>query len=305
MGSSSSDPPPVDQTPQTIPSITNWQGAPGVAVSDFITPLIGQGIPHFEGPVSAGPNALQTQAQGILSQYGSAQNPLLQQAQNPLAFALSGQSSSNINPQATQDFFQRSIYNPAQQNLTRNILPQIGAAYAGPGGGFWSSARAGAQGQAINDFAGRMEGAGAQLAYQDEQARRALAESAAGRSLQAVPLAQQLSQEPAQRAQSLMAGGGIMQAIEDLGIRRELERFRAESPENAPYIQQAMQLMGIPTLSAYQRFAPPEAQGGGFNLGMGLGGGLASGLGAAAIGITNPWALAALAGTGMLAGGLS
>ena len=108
--------------------------------------------------------------------------------------ALSGQPSSTINDQTTSDFIQKNIVNPANQQFQENTLPSISASVAGAG--FLGSQRAKAT-QRASDLSNRnITEASSSLRFQDEQARRDLAEKAANRSANFVPTALNVENNP-------------------------------------------------------------------------------------------------------------
>lgn len=108
--------------------------------------------------------------------------------------ALSGQASTNINPEATEALIQRSIADPARQNFAENTLQQIKGSYAGPG--YWGSARAKAEMKGAENVENQILSQGAQYRYADEQARRTLAESAANRAAGSIPTALNVQNNP-------------------------------------------------------------------------------------------------------------
>lgn len=89
--------------------------------------------------------------------------------------------SSQVNPWATQQFFNNNVYQPAMEQWTNATLPGI---REGMGNNYWSTAR---RQQEQNAAATRDKGLSQQLAnmqYQDEQARRGIADVTQTRQIQ-------------------------------------------------------------------------------------------------------------------------
>jgi hypothetical protein len=100
----------------------------------------------------------------------------------PLGRLLAGIPSTEINPETTRQFYQSNIYEPSMRTWREDTLPSIRESM---GGNFWSTARQSAEQSAATDLQGQLSQAYGQLQYQDEQARRDLAESALSRVLNA------------------------------------------------------------------------------------------------------------------------
>jgi len=121
-------------------------------------------------------------------------NPLMQQTRQAAGRALSGRPSVQVNPQTTEQYIQKAIAEPLRKQYAENTRWAVRGAYAGPG--FWGSSRAKAETKAAQDTEQQIAALAAQARYADEQARRQLAESAANRSLQAIPTALNVQQNP-------------------------------------------------------------------------------------------------------------
>ena len=119
---------------------------------------------------------------------------LVMETQNAASRALSGIPSSQVNTGTTENFIQQGIAAPARQGFERGTLQQIKSSYAGPG--YWGSARAKAEATGRGDVESQINALGSQYRYQDEQAKRELAESAANRSLNAIPSALAVQNNP-------------------------------------------------------------------------------------------------------------
>lgn len=109
----------------------------------------------------------------------------------------SGDPSTEVNEALSREFVQRSIADPAMSRLRQETIPMLNQRFGG-GRGFWGSARLRASQKAVQDTQNQISSQLGQVLYQDEQSRRALAESGLGRALQA----QQFS--PEERASRLL-----------------------------------------------------------------------------------------------------
>ncbi|MCL2025638.1 MAG: hypothetical protein FWG92_02405 [Leptospirales bacterium] len=108
--------------------------------------------------------------------------------QGTLNNILSGRPSSQIDEATTRNYFQNSMYAPAQHQFQTQTMPQINETM---GGNFWSSARQNAQQNAIQDFDRNMNSTLHDLLYQDKQKEYDLNEAAYNRALQGFGLVNQ------------------------------------------------------------------------------------------------------------------
>lgn len=160
---------------------------------------------------------LQTGQQAVVGEQGpevlrkptAPVNPLTSQIQGATSRALSGAPSSEINTGTTEQLIQKSIADPLRRNFQEQTLQNINTAFAGPG--FFGSARAKATIKAGQDVEQQIGSLGSQFRFQDEQARRDLAESAAGRSAASIPTALGVTNNPLVQ-QQLGANIGATQA---------------------------------------------------------------------------------------------
>lgn len=200
----------------------------------------------------------------------------LGQVKDTLGQLLSGQPSTNINPQATQNFFNTNIKQPMQQQFTEEILPQVSEQFEGAGT-YWGGARADAESKATQDFSNSLARELANLQYQDEQARRGLAESAADRSLSALnPAMQQAGigldyglqhaqlqgNLNSQQFQDLLAAASTQNQQESQQFQDYLNRAQTEGQLNSQQFRDMLaksELQGNQQARAYQNYL--QAQG--------------------------------------------
>jgi hypothetical protein len=179
-------------------------------------PQIGQGENVFAGQRVADFSPLQfqslNQAQGYLGSFQPGQGvplfgqqmaqtgqPLWGETGQALGDILGGRGGApQLSMEQANETFNRQYVDPAYRNFSMNTSPLIQEQFAGPG--FWSSARAGAVGDAAGDLGSQLEAQRAGHLWSTEQTNRQLQEAAANRQLAGVPLGQQYSQTPFQRA---------------------------------------------------------------------------------------------------------
>jgi hypothetical protein len=121
-------------------------------------------------------------------------NTYQNQLQGALTQSLSGAPSTNVNADVTEDFYRNSIERPAieqYENVTRPEWMQRVS-------GIHSSARDRLESEGLQNLYGGLAQQRGNLMYQDEQARRDLAESAAGRQMQGIGAASGLSSQEQQ-----------------------------------------------------------------------------------------------------------
>ena len=155
-----------------------------------------------------------------------------------------GQPAFEITPETTEEYYQQAIKAPLMKEWQETVEPMIREAYAGPG--YYGSARAGAQAKGAETLATTLGAQRATLAYQDEQARRAALESAAGReAVGAAPMA-------TAEAGMLGTAGEYSRMIDQEQVQADLQRWlMGEEVEGVtpsqynPFIQLAFQILGL------------------------------------------------------------
>ena len=135
------------------------------------------------GRMSEAEQALYNRALGF-AEGGEPRSPVTQPWGRALGGLLSGQPTTQITPETTEQFFEQAIRAPAMADYerTQSDIKEQQAAQ----GTLYGSGRNEAQARAAERFETGLMGQRANLMYQDEQARRGLAESAAGRQLSAL-----------------------------------------------------------------------------------------------------------------------
>lgn len=210
------------------------------AIMDFLGERI-QG--EMKGPVPIYPNKLYTaktpeEEAYFSSVYGGQANRTA--AINKL---LSGAPAYDINPETTEQFYQESIRKPMMYEWKNVAEPGIKEAYTGPG--YWGSARAQAQTKGAEQLALTLGAKRAELAYQDELAKRAGLESAAAR----MPAGEAAA---ATEAETMGTAGQYARMIDQEKVLSDLQRWLmgetvgGVTPEQYnPFVQLAFQFLGL------------------------------------------------------------
>lgn len=217
----------------------------------YFASRFGRRMAPFKGERVAGISGIEGQGLENLSGMLTADRaPLFGRAEAALTPGLEGAPSTEIRPELTEEFFRKSIYDPALKNLREDIIPEIESQFAG---NFFSSARAGATSEAVGDFGEQQASILAELQYADEQARRGLAESAAGRQLtasgQAVGLGALEEQIGMGRIEASQTFGSLPRRLQQARLDAEFNEWIRTLPEYSPVIEQALRFLGTPGLS--------------------------------------------------------
>lgn len=160
--------------------------------------------------------------------------------QTALKNLLSGTPSTEVNPEATEQYFEQAVRPEMMREFEQVTLPTLRTAYSGPG--YWGSARAGAETKAGSDLAYNLAKSKADLLYKDEQARRDLAESAYEKVL---PTSQYMTE-------TYGGAGEYSRGIEQEKVAENLQRFLMGEEVDGQYslaynpnVALALSLLGI------------------------------------------------------------
>lgn len=137
-----------------------------------------------------------------------------------------------------EDYWQNTIYKPMMKQFSEDILPQIEEGYAGTGG-YWGSARAGAVGKGWRDIADTLAAKRGEMGWNLMQS-----------PLQAVPVANQLSQTEAQIQ-------ALPRLIKQYGLEQQYEEWKRTRPESQKFLDEALTFLQIPTMT--QTETPAES----------------------------------------------
>ena len=273
-------------SPKTISTLDAGQKAVSAKLSPYLAANIGTATQPYGGQLVAGLSPLEQQT---LSRYYAlgqgqtgAQTPLQQGRDTALMSAMSGKAAYTYDPVQSGEMFNQAVYNPSLAQYRQDVLPEMRAPFGAPGGGWASSGHEVAEGRAASDFMTNMAGQRAQWQQGDITASRASQESALGRQLQGAEGATQAGMADLAGLGQQMQAGGLERQLEQNKLQALYDEFIRTRPEYAPFIQQAINYLGIPTMAGYQ---PQQRSYGALGSGLGtLGGYLLGGPWGAAVG---------------------
>jgi len=255
-------------TQRKTPEQTAWLGQ---ALEEY-GPTLGQGEDVFAGTRVAPLTPTQTQAtdvQGFLKQFAPYRDmPMFGETGTALSGVLSGTTgAAPITPEATEQFYKRTIEDPAAARWEESIKPGIREEFAGPG--FWGSARPRAVTKAGTDLSNWLGTQRGQLEWDVGQANRQIEEAKAGRSLAAIQPGMQYGQTPTQEAQARLTGRGevlglstVQQQQQQAEINAAIQTFAEENRLTSEEdMQILMALLGLD-------FTTGTSLGRGFNVGL-------------------------------------
>jgi len=260
----------------TAQNLTTQQG-------DLLRMLLGQtlegvqeGPGIFPGETVAGVSPVQSQAFGSVQNLLSGGVPQANQAlesvlggtqQVPGAVDVQGPTQTAFDPQATQDFFQQSLLDPAMKAFEEDIIPRIQESFIGQNAGRSGAANravAGAGADLASDLSaqlgsilfqsreaqtGREFGAGESFAERSRLAQESAAgrEFGAGQSdlnriLQSIMPALAAELGPAELG---LTAGAQQRGIAQEQLGGEQLKFQQQQPFANPFLAQAFDLLGI------------------------------------------------------------
>lgn len=232
----------TDPSIQTASSMSPGQTALSQKLGPYLTGQIGKSLPGYEGQSVAG---LTPEELAGMSRIRSLTGEPIQGLESAYQRYLTGDPTTQINPETTENFFRKSIYDPSLRDFREDVLPGIEEAYVGPGT-YWGSARADAVREASEGFASDMAGKRAELAYADEQSRRSLSESAADRALNAGQLSTQYGAYDLAKQQAILQTEALPRMLEQAQLDWDYNEYLRTAPENSPYMSMALQYLGVP-----------------------------------------------------------
>lgn len=206
-----------------------WQGA---EAGRGIDPYSGQIAPGATGNQMAAFNA----AGGLLGR-----NPIHENAQGATIRALSGQPAFTVDPAAREQYYRRSVENPARASFNdtlRNVDARYGDRWSLDAGAHKANVY-----DAVSDFETGLAGIRGDLLYQDEMAQRQSQENAANRSIGAVGAG--FGFDANQRANlGTVAGlGGAERSIEGQQLGEDYNKWLMSQPWANPWLGYTGQVM--------------------------------------------------------------
>ena len=234
----------------TKPSGSQWQKPIAGALSNFMMGPggIGQGLPSYPGAMVAPLIPEMEEARQMLAQFSPEAFDVLQNA--AITRALEGRPSYDVSPSATAKYFQAGVANPMLREFDRSIRPRIEEAFAG-GGGLLSSRRAETQSRALEDLAQNLSSQLAQVQMSNQVMQAQLAESAAGRQLQGVGMAETQARAPLARSQALQAAASPFQQLAQQKEQMQYQEWLRTQPAYNPLLQMGQQFLQTPQTVSY------------------------------------------------------
>ncbi len=229
---------------QKFETLTPEQKRVAEAFEKYLTPRIGKGVETYTEPVVAGITPSETAALSRLRTLTGTQYP---EVTSTYLDYLKGRPLYEISPDITKQYYEEAIAKPAIREYKERILPLIEEGYIG-GPGYWSSPRALARERALEDLSESLLAKRAELVYSDELSRRKALESAAERALTAGRGLRELTGEEFTRAKQTLQAEALPRILEQAQLDWNYREFLRTRPESAPYLQYALQFLGIPMM---------------------------------------------------------
>ena len=214
---------------------------------------VGQGLEGYRGQFTAGLSGLERGGLSSMANLlGSGMPDIFNQGVSALTDPLSGDPTTEISPELTEQYFTEGIYNPMFRSMQEDIIPEIEGAYAG---NYWGTPRASATSDAWVGFEEDMTSVLSELIYADEQTRIGLEESAADRQLSAVGMAGSMAELGENikmgRIEGAMTYGSLPRLLMQAELDARYNEWLRTRPEYNPIIEQALAFMGIESLAIY------------------------------------------------------
>lgn len=174
----------------------------------------------------------------------------------------------DINPQASKDYWEKTLLPEYQDTWENTTLPQFNESFSGPQ--WWSSNRANQLTDLVGNYGKFLSGEEAELLYKDELARREALENAMNRTVQGASTAGNLV---TQGSNILSQAGQAQRTIDQEKIAGQLQKWLmgGQDPSgqtNAisnPNVSLAMSLLGFSPF-AYQTTSTSTGGGLGYNI---------------------------------------
>ncbi|MCJ7482683.1 MAG: hypothetical protein MUO31_06930 [Thermodesulfovibrionales bacterium] len=241
---------------------------------DIYGPTLGKGQQSFPGDRVAPLTETQTQAtdvQGFLDKFSPYRDmPMFGETGQALGGLLSGTTgASPITPGQADEYFTKTVAQPAGAQWEKFTKPGIQEEFAGPG--YWGGARANAVTQAGTELSNWLGTERANLNWDVLQANQGIEEAKAGRALSAIGPGMQYAQLPTQEAQQKLQGrqdifnlASAPQQQQQAEINAAMQAFAEANAITDPSdLQTLMTLLGL-------NFSTASGSSSGWNAGIGL-----------------------------------
>ena len=238
----------------------SYRQSQGLALDDLLNlygPRAGANQVYSGERVAPLSGATQTALQGVqnyANQFASMPPlPTYQQAGQALGGLLTGQTGAEpFNPKSIDNYYRQAIEQPAMQQWSDYIKPEIQEQYAGPG--YWSSARANAVTEGSEDMQQWLGAQRAQLEWDTLQSNRNIEEAKANRALSAVGQATAYPSAGLQAIGQVANLAGISQQQAQAEINASIQKFAEENRLTDPEdMQILLSLLGMNFSTGYSR----------------------------------------------------
>jgi hypothetical protein len=185
---------------------------------------------------------MQQLIQGIISGepigHDPTQTPLGQQVESTLMSLLSGEFP--------EEYFQTSIADPTRYAFEEEVRPAIKESYAGPGT-YWSGARAEEEAKKHSEMEMGLAAIRGELGHQARQL--ALQAIGPANEFLKLPMEQQIAQLAS--VGTYMEAAALPRLIKQHALDIAYQEFIRTRPENQPYLQAMLSMLGIPMMGTY------------------------------------------------------
>ncbi len=235
----------VTPTPAVTPVTPT--GAPTTTYPGYGT------APYFEaGEMLTAPiSTYETEALQMLSDLAGQLGGMVSPWETAMGEQVSTALTSLLSGEFPEEYFRTAIEAPAQKRLEEVTLPGVREAYVGPGT-FWGGERAEAERRAGTDVDMMLAAVRGDLGYRARQ--QALETLAPAMEYMGLPADQLLKQVAG--VTPYMGAAALPRLIEQHGLDIAYQEFIRTRPENQPYAQMLLSLLGIPMMGSYAPEAP-------------------------------------------------
>ncbi len=216
-------------------------------------PVSEEAAPYVEagGMLTAGMSEYEQQALQMLSDLAGELGGMVSPYETPMGQNVGAALTSLLSGEFPEEYFRTSIEAPAQKRFEEVTRPAVREAFVGPGT-FWGGERATAETKAGTDLDATLAAIRGDLGYKARQ--QALAALGPGMEYMGMP-ADQLIKQIAGTG-GYMGAAALPRLIEQHGLDIAYQEFIRTRPENQPYAQMLLSLLGIPMMGAYTPETP-------------------------------------------------
>lgn len=251
-----------ESSTESVPTTSPGQQATEQAISDFLTPRIGQGATPFTGKLTADIPDLVGES---FKKFTSAEG-LSSEARSQLESLATGESFFQSDPAGIIQDWRENFANPLTSYYNEFVRPEVREEFNVPGG-FNTSERSEGVSRAFNEFYGSRV-APTLFQAQENERQREFAAASQARNLQ-LPAIQYQQGLPTLELSQNFGAATDFQRFEQTGLDARYNEFLRTALENDPFTK-----LGIPFALSATRDTIVEQGGGGTNFGALAGAGL-------------------------------